>query len=239
LEGSPGSPAAGCGIDRQASHAAGREGRTIPAQHSCPAPGSLRCALLFRPSPRPLAGLGLREMPDRDDIGSFCAEDRVGPDFDLLYRNHAPALRRRLRARVRSHEEANDLVQDAFARLLGARSLSSVRDPCAFLNRIVRNLLIDRSRRLSARFPHVSIDVDADIAVAPDQGQEIEVEQMRQRYRELVQLLPPRTREVFILHRLDGHSYKDIAARLDISVRTVEWHIAQAIVRISRGLDGE
>jgi RNA polymerase sigma-70 factor (ECF subfamily) len=178
-------------------------------------------------------------MSDYNDIGSFCGEDDAGPDFDVLYRDHAPGLRRRLRARVRSHEEANDLVQDAFARLLGARSLSSIRDPGAFLNRIVRNLLIDRSRRLSARSPHVSIDVGDDIAVAPDQGQAIEVEQMRERYCELVQLLPPRTREVFTLHRIDGHSYKDIAARLDISVRTVEWHIAQAIVRISRGLDGE
>ena len=178
-------------------------------------------------------------MSDRDEIGSFGEGDGAAPDFDLLYRNHAPGLRRRLRARVKSHEEANDLVQDAFARLLGARSLSRVRDPGAFLNRIVRNLLIDRSRRLSARSPHVQIGFGDEIAVLPDQGQAIEIEQMRQRYRELVGLLPPRTREVFVLHRVDGHSYREIAARLDISVRTVEWHIAQAIFRIGRGLDGE
>jgi len=175
-------------------------------------------------------------MSESDDTGAL-DRSSARPDLDLLYRNHAPGLRRRLRARVRSHDEANDLVQDAFARLLGARSLARLRDPGAFLNRIVRNLLIDRSRRLSARPPHVSI-VD-EIAVPPDQGQAIEVEQMRQRYRDLVALLPPRTREVFLLHRIDGVGYKEIAERLDISVRTVEWHVAQAIVRISKGLDGE
>lgn len=175
-------------------------------------------------------------MSQSDDTGAL-DRSSARSDLDLLYRNHAPGLRRRLRARVRSHDEANDLVQDAFARLLGARSLARVRDPGAFLNRIVRNLLIDRSRRLSARPPHVSI-VD-EIAVPPDQGQAIEVEQMRQRYRDLVALLPPRTREVFVLHRIDGVGYKEIAERLDISVRTVEWHVAQAIVRISKGLDGE
>ena len=175
-------------------------------------------------------------MSQSDDTGALDrSSDR--PDLDLLYRNHAPGLRRRLRARVRSHDEANDLVQDAFARLLGSRSLARVRDPGAFLNRIVRNLLIDRSRRLSARPPHVSI-VD-EIAVPPDQGQAIEVEQMCQRYRDLVALLPPRTRDVFLLHRIEGVGYKEIAERLDISVRTVEWHVAQAIVRISKGLDGE
>jgi len=71
--------------------------------------------------------------------------------------------------------------------------LSLVRDPGAFLNRIVKNLLIDRSRRLSARSPHVPIDDGDEIAVAPEHGQAIEVEQMRQRYRELVASPPPRT----------------------------------------------
>ena len=160
--------------------------------------------------------------------------------LDLLYRDHAPRLRRRLRARVGCSEEANDLVHDAFARLLGARPAEQLREPAAFLNRIVRNLLIDRSRRISARPPQVSIDFEPNLAmVPPDQGETIELEQMRERYRKAVEALPQRTREVFLLHRIEGHSYKDIAAHLDISVRTVEWHIAQAIVRIARGLDAE
>ena len=195
----------------------------------------LRCALLIW---LPLSLFAqLRDMSDREGIQSFGGAD--GADLDLLYRNHAPGLRRRLRARVKSLEEANDLVHDAFARLLGARSLSRVRDPGAFLNRIARNLLIDRNRRLSARSTHIPIGLGEDIAVAPDQGHQIEVEQMHQRFREIVATLPPRTREVFVLHRVEGHSYKEIAVRLDISVRTVEWHIAQAIVRIGRGLDEE
>jgi RNA polymerase sigma-70 factor (ECF subfamily) len=165
------------------------------------------------------------------------SEER-GPSrqIDLLYRDEAATLRRRLRARVGSTEEAGDLVQEAFARLLGAHLASGVRDPAAFLNRIIRNLLIDRSRRTSARAPHVEL-ADSDAAVPPGQSDAIEVEQMRERYREAVAELPERMREVFILHRVDELSYREIAVRLDISIRTVEWHIAQAIVRISRGLD--
>jgi RNA polymerase sigma-70 factor (ECF subfamily) len=112
----------------------------------------------------------------------------------------------------------------------------SVRDPAAFLNRIVRNLLIDRSRRKSARAPHVEL-AEGDAAVPPGQSDAIEVEQMRERYREAVSELPERMREVFILHRVHELGYREIAARLDISVRTVDWDIAQAFVRISRGLD--
>jgi len=161
------------------------------------------------------------------------ARDRVG----LLYREHAAALRRRVRARVGSGEEASDLVHEAFARLLVATGLQRLREPEAFLSRIVRNLLIDRARRLSSRGAHVPIELAPEQSVRADQADAIEVEQMRDRYREAVASLPERTREVFLLHRVDELSYKDIAARLEISVRTVEWHIAEAIVRIGRGLD--
>jgi RNA polymerase sigma-70 factor (ECF subfamily) len=174
-----------------------------------------------------------KDLESGDAANNRDARQRV----DLLYRDHAATLRRRLRARVGSTEDANDLVHDAFARLLGTHRLQSVGDPAAFLNRIVRNLLIDRARRLAARAPHPSTEMEIDIPVPPEQGQAIELEQMRRRYREIVLTLPPRMREVFVLHRVEELSYKEIATRLDISIRTVEWHIAEAIVRISRGLD--
>jgi RNA polymerase sigma-70 factor (ECF subfamily) len=158
---------------------------------------------------------------------------------DLLYRHQAGPLQRRIRAHVGSSDEARDLVQEAFSRLLGARHGPSLRNPGAFLNRIVRNLLIDRSRRSAARPPLVCLEADTDIAVPPDQGRALELEQMRRRYREIVDSLPPRTRDVFLLHRVDELGYRDIAERLDISIRTVEWHVAQAIYRIGRELDGE
>lgn len=177
-------------------------------------------------------------MPGDDEPGGAARRpDGARQRVALLYRGHASRLRRRLRAQIGSNEEASDLVQDAFARLLGSASLDRLREPEAFLNRIVKNLLIDRSRRVANRAAQVPIDEAPDIAVPPDQADAIEVEQMRDRYREIVASLPNRMREVFILHRVEDLSYKEIAVRLDISVRTVEWHFAEALVRIGRGLD--
>ena len=154
----------------------------------------------------------------------------------ILYRDQANSLRRRLKSRLGSSDEANEILQDAFARLLGARTLDALRDPGAFLNRIVRNLLIDRSRRRSVRPVHVEFE-ETDLAVAPEQGKSIELEEMRAHYADLVASLPPRMREVFLLHRIHGLGYKEIAGVLGISVRTAEWHVAEALVRIGRGLD--
>jgi RNA polymerase sigma-70 factor (ECF subfamily) len=158
---------------------------------------------------------------------------------ERLYRETAGVLRRQIRARVGSPDEANDLVQEAFSRLLGSPSGPSLRNPGAFLNRIVRNLLIDRGRRIAVRPPFTSLGIETDLAMAPDQGRAVELAQMRQRYRQIIEALPPRTREVFLLHRVDELGYREIAERLDISIRTVEWHIAQAIYRIGKELDRE
>lgn len=173
-------------------------------------------------------------------------DDDTGPEpgggggqvrFDALYREQAPRLRRWVDARLRSADEANDLVQDAFARLLGSDARHGLRQPEAFLNRIVRNLLIDRSRRLSGRAQHVPVDETNAPVERATQADDMELEQMRERYRAAVGALPPRTREVFLLHRVEGVGYKEIATQLGISIRTVEWHVGEALLSIGRDLE--
>lgn len=165
--------------------------------------------------------------------------DSAHARLERLYRDEAPRLRRRLQARVRSRDEANDLLQDAFARLLRSASATAIRAPEALLNRIVRNLLIDRGRRLAARPVTLPIEAASEPAMRAEQADAIELEQMRRRYRAAVAALPNRMRQIFVLHRIDGLTYKDIAVRLDISVRTVEWHFGKAILRIGKELDSE
>lgn len=171
-----------------------------------------------------------QETPD-----TMPGEDRSR--LELLYREQAPRLRRRVHAQLRSGEDASDLVQDAFARLLGSGTMRALRQPEAFLNRIVRNLLIDRSRRLANRACHVPIDEANAPVVPPAQSDALELAEMKTRYRAAVAALPERMREVFVLHRVGGLSYKEIAAQLGISIRTAEWHVAEAIVRIGKDLE--
>ncbi|WP_404337875.1 RNA polymerase sigma factor [Sphingomonas sp. MMS12-HWE2-04] len=163
-------------------------------------------------------------------------EERVR--LETIYREQAPRLSRFLRARFRGAEDCDDMVQDVFARLAGGRSLVELRNPEAYLKRILRNFLIDRKRRLDTRPQFIDID-QAELSVRAEQGDGLEVAQMQQRYRALVDQLPPRTRQVFLLHRAEGKSVRDIGAHLEISTRTVEWHISEAIGRIARELDRE
>ncbi|TPG55044.1 sigma factor-like helix-turn-helix DNA-binding protein [Sphingomonas glacialis] len=51
--------------------------------------------------------------------------------------------------------------------------------------------------------------------------------------------LPRMTREVFLAHRLDGASYFEIAGATGLSIRQVERHMAKALLRLSRFMDGD
>ncbi len=163
---------------------------------------------------------------------------RCGPGTDALYRREAKRLARFFRRRNIA-EEPQDLVHDAFVRLLTAATARPEPErPAAYLQRIARNLLVDGARRAAVRCETVPLQPDSAVmAYAPEQTLAIEVEDVRKQYRAAVDALPPRTREVFLLHRVEELTYRQIAERLGIGIRTVEWHIAEALVRIGESLD--
>lgn len=173
------------------------------------------------------------ESDDLPVLGSDPARRRI----EAVYRAEAPRLTRMLRGRLRGADDARDILHDAFARLVGSRPGTALHNPEAYLQRIIRNLLIDRSRRSAKKPAHLPITDEMEFAVPPDQEYAIEVSQMREQYRAIVAALPPRTRQVFLLHRVDELQYIEIAARLEISVRTVEWHISEALSQIGKALE--
>jgi RNA polymerase sigma factor (sigma-70 family) len=136
------------------------------------------------------------------------------------------------------HDAAPDLVQEVFARAAGSAQASRLANPAAFLRRIARNLLIDRARRRAANnvlvFP---LEEQRDAACAPQQEWGLEAEDLLRLYQEAVDSLPEKTRRVFLMHRVDEFSYRDIHEDLGISIATVEYHMMKALAHIARRVD--
>jgi RNA polymerase sigma-70 factor (ECF subfamily) len=173
---------------------------------------------------------------DRPASGEMRSRDQL---LDRLYRKEAPRMARALRGRLAGRDDPMDIVQEAFTRFLSSSRWMTLARPEAYLQRILRNLLIDRARRLSARTVHVPLEESREPQINAEQDLGIEAEDLHRRYRQAVDRLPPRTKQVFLLHRAEEVSYKDIAARLEITVQTVAWHIASALVHIDTTLRDE
>lgn len=152
------------------------------------------------------------------------------PAFEAICHAEHARLLRYLRRRV-GPDEAPDLVQEAFARLLGAKDLERIENPAAYLSRITRNMLIDRARRRKKQdrpifFP---FEEDRDAVSRAEQTWRIEAIDLLRLYRQAVRAMPPKTRRVFVMHRIHRQTYKEIAVQVGISVATVEYHMMRAL----------
>ncbi|HEY0968369.1 MAG TPA: RNA polymerase sigma factor [Opitutaceae bacterium] len=136
---------------------------------------------------------------------------------------HESMLRGWLRNRFRDENDVDDIVQEAFIRLLRARETMDVKLPKAFLFTVARNIALDRQRHrcvagyksLAETEAQTVLDEDRDVREIVAHDQEIEL------LTQAIQSLPDRCQQVFTLRKVYGFSQAEIATQLEISVNTV------------------
>ena len=139
-------------------------------------------------------------------------------------------VRRLLAYRGRSADDIDDLMQEAFLRLQAYRRDHVVENTEAFLVRTTLNLSAEQNRRARVRGGVVADPAQVLSIVDPTPTpEEVYAGQQRlRRARAGLNRLSARSRQVFLMHRVDGLSYAQIAEELQISVSMVEKHIARA-----------
>ncbi len=138
--------------------------------------------------------------------------------------------------------EADDLLQDLFLKLSTGEHPTEIANPGGYLYRLASNLLTDRIRQQKRalkrdsdwRLSHHVTASEEDVADLPAADAAVFARQRLQRLMAAVELLPPQTRRVFRMHKFDGLSYGETAARLGISRSAVEKHMTIALQRLSQ-----
>jgi RNA polymerase sigma-70 factor (ECF subfamily) len=163
---------------------------------------------------------------------------KVGTELSTIleaYLENELALKRYLRRFIRSREAADDLAQEAFLRAFAAETGREIESPKAFLFKVAKNLALNElARQSSVAIEPLGDSQRQDIIEDSSQVAIDDVVDSRERVRLLaraIAALPPQCAKVFILRKMQGMSQKEIAARLNISVRTVENHVAVGLSR--------
>jgi RNA polymerase sigma factor (sigma-70 family) len=150
-----------------------------------------------------------------------------------VIRNHHQSILRFLRRRGATSEDALDIAQDAYMRFLKYEGATTIDSPSAMLFRIAGNVATDHGRAAAQRRRIRSFEADGfDAEVAseePSAERELAAEQVVTIVRMVIAALSPQCRTVFLMSRLDGLTYCQIAAQCGISVKTVEKHVSHAL----------
>jgi len=146
-----------------------------------------------------------------------------------LYENHHSWLCGWLRQRLGCIDNAADLAQDTFIRVMTQRKTPELREPRAYLSTVARSLMIDMFRRRALEQAYLET-----LALNPE-PMDISPETRTLIIETLIEIdrlldgLGERTREIFLLAQLDGLSYVEIGRRLKVSVTTVKKHAVRAL----------
>jgi RNA polymerase sigma-70 factor (family 1) len=129
-----------------------------------------------------------------------------------------------------SEDAAEDVVQEAMLRVWRGRRQWNASDRLAsFLYRITRNLALDETRRRRVRERWAEEEGSREQAGPPTPDQIAEHTQVSGAVTRAIEALPPRRREVFVLSRYHGHSYREIAEIMEISPQTVANQMSAAL----------
>ena len=151
--------------------------------------------------------------------------------FDLYYDN----IRNFLYYRSGSFRTAEDLVQDVFLKLWENRENIRNDTVKGYLYTIAANLLKNHYRKNEISFQFRS-------SLAQDHDTEspefiMELQEFDQHLQKILAAMPEKSRDVFLMNRIDGLTYKDIAERLQLSVKAVEKRMHIALDFLKKHID--
>jgi len=160
--------------------------------------------------------------------------------FQNLFEEYGKRIFVFARGYLKSSEEAEEVVQEVFIKIWNIRSsINTELSFKSFLFKItynyIRELFLKKSRENSYKHEILSLTVDFDNRTE----ERIDYHSLLERVEKLIDELPPRQKEVIILKKKQGLPVKEIATLLDISPRTVEKHLSEALKYLKRELSEE
>ena len=165
--------------------------------------------------------------------------------FEQIYAELQPILRRFLVARLGNEADADDVLQDTFIKYQQTAQNEVIENPKTFAFRIARNLSVDlirknsRAKARESAYSSVKVDRSGEdlIDPTPTAEQNVAGRQEIERVLAAVEELSPKVRQAFVLHRIDGHPYADVARIMGLSKSTVEKHMIKALRRLAEVLE--
>ncbi len=160
--------------------------------------------------------------------------------FDELFRIYGKRLYHFSVGYLKSKADAEEVVQEVFMKIWHNRSsLDPGLSFNAYLFKIAYRQIAERFRKSLQEQKYLHEIATESIVLTDEINERVNYRSLLELVEKLIQQLPERQKEVIILRKIEGLPVAEIASRLDISPKTVEHHITEALKNIKAGLDTE
>ncbi|MBK8320421.1 MAG: sigma-70 family RNA polymerase sigma factor [Betaproteobacteria bacterium] len=156
-----------------------------------------------------------------------------------LYQHHHGWLVGLLRRKLGNLENAHDIAQDTFIRILGAGELVELREPRAYLTTIATRLTAQHFRRLALERAYLDAIANLPEATTPSPETRLLVVEALSEVSRVLDGLHPRVREIFLLSQFDGLTYATIAKAQGVSVSFVQKSMSKAFMHCYQAVYAE
>ena len=148
-----------------------------------------------------------------------------------VYQTHQTTLLSWFKHKLQHHHQSEDLSQEVFYRALKSNyCFTSIKEPQAWLMGIAKHVIIDHWRRQHIERLYLEALAHLPEEFYPSAEHEVCIRETLYQVHLMLEKLPQRTAQVFLLSQLDGLTYYAIAEKLNISEATVKRDMKQAFL---------
>ncbi|MGB0429789.1 MAG: RNA polymerase sigma factor [Bacteroidia bacterium] len=146
-------------------------------------------------------------------------------EFESLFNRYFDQVRKYLYFKCSDKDLATDIAQDVFTKVWEKRKQFDHRNIKALLYKMASDQLISHFRK-NKTTPEKPFEFDIDTNTP---HQQLELKELKIKYETALASLPENQRVVFLMNRIEQLTYKEIAVRLEISVKAIEKRMSGAI----------
>lgn len=162
-------------------------------------------------------------------------------DVESVYLEIRASLVRYATRYFRRSQEAEDVVQEAFVKVIQAQRKREIRSPKSYLFRTTRNLALAQIGKSSYKLTDEVGDIltESELLASQTLEEQFEARENFEIFCRAVRSLPVKCRRAFVLCRVYGFSQKEVAARMGVGLGTVEGHLSRATRRCVDFMEAE
>uniref|UniRef100_UPI0032166ECE RNA polymerase sigma factor n=1 Tax=uncultured Draconibacterium sp. TaxID=1573823 RepID=UPI0032166ECE len=179
-----------------------------------------------------------RYISERDCVKALKSGDVKA--FDILFTEYGKRLYHFSNGYLKSNNEAEEVVQEVFIRIWQNRkTLKPELSFKAYIFKIAYHYILELFAKAQNRKAYLHDIAEYSVTFDPHLDERLDYSALLSKVQKLIEELPERQKEILLKRKIEGIPVKEIAVQMNISPKTVENHLTQALKNIKKGLGEE